>query len=80
MEYKIEVTELHQVKKVYFIDADNKKEAINRAKNNDWDDAYADEPTGIIEKVRIDKIKLNIPIILTKTFGCSEEDLENFYK
>ena len=52
-QYKIKVEESHIIEKVYFIDADNMKEAKARAKNNDWDDATQDENTGIIAKIKI---------------------------
>ena len=54
--YTIEVTEYHEVKKTYYIDADTKSDAKKRAKNNDWDEASGDEPTGIISKIKINSI------------------------
>ena len=55
--YKIKVVELHEIKKTYFIDADNIKEAKSRAKANDWDNANGDEPTGNIERIIIKSAK-----------------------
>ena len=54
--YTIEVTEYHEVKKTYYIDADTKTGAKKRAKANDWDDASGDDASGIISKIKIDSI------------------------
>tara|TARA_R100001594_G_C3859633_1_gene220582 strand:+ start:157 stop:432 length:276 start_codon:yes stop_codon:yes gene_type:complete len=51
--YKIKVEEHHIVEKTYYIVSPNKKEAIKRAKANDWDDATADDPTGNIAKIKV---------------------------
>ena len=56
--FRIETTELHEVKKTIFVDADTKKEARAKARANDWHDAYEDEPTGVIAKIKIDKIEV----------------------
>ena len=57
-EYTIKVTELHEVEKTYYIDAPTKVEAVRMAKNSDWHDASADEPTGTIRKVIIEDVKI----------------------
>ena len=56
MEYEIEVIELHEIKKTYFVTADNKKDARIMARENNWHDASGDEPTGIIRKTEIKSI------------------------
>ena len=46
--YEIEVIELHEVKKTYYIEAKTKAKAQIKAKNGEWDDASPDEYTGNI--------------------------------
>lgn len=57
--YQIDVVELHEVLKTYQVEAKNQKEAIKKAKNQDWYDATADEYTGRIEKIIIKKVNKN---------------------
>ena len=51
--YTVEVIELHEVAKTYYIDAPNKTEAKKLARGSEWDDASADEDLGSINKVII---------------------------
>ena len=55
-DYTIEVIELHEVKKTYYVSALNKKDAKNKAKVSDWDDANQDDFTGNINKVIVKTI------------------------
>ena len=54
--YEIEVVELREVRKTYYIEAQNKSDARKRAKESDWDDASADDPTFDINKVIIKSV------------------------
>ena len=51
--FKFEVTELHEVKKIYYIEAKTKGEALRKARYGDWDDASPDEFTGHIHSRKI---------------------------
>lgn len=51
--FEFEVTELHEVKKVYYIETETKGEALRKAKNGDWDDASPDEFTGHIQSRKV---------------------------
>jgi hypothetical protein len=51
--YAIEVIELHEVAKTYYIDASSKAEAKKLAKRSQWDDASGDDPLHSINKVII---------------------------
>tara|TARA_R100000808_G_C2149509_1_gene157920 strand:+ start:723 stop:908 length:186 start_codon:yes stop_codon:yes gene_type:complete len=57
----METTELHEVKKVVFIEADTKAEAIKYAKRNERVDAESDENTGHIAKIKVDMVEEIIP-------------------
>lgn len=59
MEYRVEVIELHEVRKTYIISADNKKDARSMAKDGKWDDASGDEFTGTIRNVEVKAIYTN---------------------
>jgi hypothetical protein len=51
--YVFEVVEYHIVNKTYYIDEINKKNALARAKAQDWDDASGDEATGNIKTGKV---------------------------
>ena len=51
--YAIEVIELQEVAKTYYINAPNKIEAKKLAKKSEWHDASGDEPLHSINKVII---------------------------
>ena len=57
MEYKVLVTEVIEVKRYYFVEADSKSEARKLAKNSDWYDAcdveYADNQ---LSKIKVHEI------------------------
>ena len=59
--FRMETTELHEVKKVVFIEANTKAEAIKFAKRNEWVDAEPDENTGHIAKIKVDIVEEIIP-------------------
>ena len=48
--YEVNVVELHEIEKTYYIKAENKREARRLAKAGEWDDASGDMETGIINK------------------------------
>ena len=56
-QYRIETEELHVFTKEVTIHAPNKKEAIRRAKANDWDDSSGEQPTGDIYRIKVIKIE-----------------------
>ena len=57
MEYKVLVTEVIEVKRYYFVEADSKSEARKLAKNSDWYDAcdveYSDNQ---LSKIKVHEI------------------------
>ena len=55
MKYKVLVTEVIEVKRYYFVEADSKSEARKLAKNGDWYDAH-DVPSGVQQQVGV-KVK-----------------------
>ena len=65
MEYKVLVTEVIEVKRYYFVEADSKSEARKLAKNGDWYDAcdveYSDNQ---LSKVKVHKIDENKELVI----------------
>ena len=64
MEYKVLVTEVVEVKRYYFVEADSKSEARKLAKNSDWYDAcdveYSDNQ---LSKIKVHKIDENKELV-----------------
>tara|TARA_R100001463_G_scaffold14310_1_gene37698 strand:+ start:3424 stop:3606 length:183 start_codon:yes stop_codon:yes gene_type:complete len=56
-EYKIKTVQYLVFEKTVYVEAKNKTEAKNKAKNNDWYDAEGDEYTGDIICKKVDKIE-----------------------
>tara|TARA_R100000808_G_C2154113_1_gene164867 strand:- start:7510 stop:7695 length:186 start_codon:yes stop_codon:yes gene_type:complete len=56
MKYTVRVTEVYELEREYYVDADNKKQAKQIAKDSDWYDASDVDGQYHMRKIKINEV------------------------